>query len=82
MSGAGFQAIGSAKRRLLGTDLVGHALPIYGYAQIGLAQMRADGPFRLAPHIFRALLVKIRCPKFCHCYPAKDPYVRYCSLER
>jgi hypothetical protein len=44
--------------------------------------MRADGPFRLAPHIFRALLVKIRSPKFCHCYPAKDPYVRYCSLER
>jgi hypothetical protein len=82
MSGAGFHATGSAKRRLLGADLVGHALPIHSYAQIGLAQVWADGPFRLAPHIFRALLVKIRSPKFCHCYPAKDPYVRYCSLER
>jgi hypothetical protein len=38
--------------------------------------VRADGPFRLAPHIFRTLLVKIRSPKFCHCYPTKDPNVR------
>jgi hypothetical protein len=75
-SGVGSHAIGSAKRRFLGADLIGHALPVHGYTQIGLAQVRADGPFRLAPHIIRALPVKIRSPKLCHCYPAKDPYVR------
>jgi hypothetical protein len=58
-SGAGFHAAGWAERRLFGADLVGHALPIHGYAQIGLAQVRADRPFRLTPHIFRALPVKI-----------------------
>lgn len=81
VSGAGFHTVGSAKRRLLGADLVGHVLPIHSDAQIGLAQVRADGPFRLAPHITRALPIEIRSPKLCHCYPATIT-VRYCSLER
>ena len=58
-SGAGLHAFGSAERRLLGADIVSHALPIHGYAQIGLAQVGADGPFRLTPHITGALPVKI-----------------------
>jgi len=59
VSGAGFHAVGSAKCLILGAGLVGHALPVHGDAQIGLAQVGADGPIRLAPHIFRALPVKI-----------------------
>jgi hypothetical protein len=55
----GFHATEAAKRRFFGADLVGHALPVHGYTQIRLAQVRADGPLRLTPHIFRALPVKI-----------------------
>ena len=73
-SGAGSHAAGPAERRLLGTDLVGHAFPIHGYAQIGFAQVRADRPFCLAPHITRALPIEIRSPKLCHRYLPLLPY--------